>query len=253
MKRQGVRASDVETYATASKPSGAPSAGSARECRAADPVDAERSQVVAAVVERREVPAPGVGDEPEWAQLALGFLPRVERYVIRSLRRRRIDSASRSTVSPPTGAEPHARGREVELSCSASTRRRTRRGGRGGSSRAPVDRVGRAGEPEPARGERPERDDDGLVVGEHQRQEAISGTDAVAAADATLTLDRDAEVLERGDVAPGSAPIDSEPIGDLATGEELLRLEELEQLQQPCGRREHEGSQAQIAGRICPN
>ena len=111
-----------------------------------------------------------------------------------------------------------------------------------------VDGLGGAREAETARGERAERDDDGLVVREHERREAIAGTDPVAAADAALALDRDAEILQRGDIAARSSPVDPEPVGDLAARDERLRLQELEQFQEPGRRREHARSEAQIEG-----
>ena len=78
-----------------------------------------------------------------------------------------------------------------------------------------------------------ERDHDRLVVCEHERRQPVAGADAVAAADAALTLDRDVERLQRADVAPDRPAVDPEPVGDLAAGGERLRLQELEQLEQP--------------------
>ena len=109
-----------------------------------------------------------------------------------------------------------------------------------------------ARQPEPAGGLHAERDGDGLVVGQHERRQPIPGPDPVTAADATLTLDGDAEVLQRLDVAAHRSGIDLEPVRDLATREKRLRLEELEELEQPGRRCEHARSEAHIEGRIRP-
>ncbi len=50
-------------------------------------------------------------------------------------------------------------------------------------------------QPEPLRRDEPERDDDGLVVAQHQRRQPVAGAHPVAAAGAPLALDRDAELL----------------------------------------------------------
>ena len=113
----------------------------------------------------------------------------------------------------------------------------------------PVDRLGGARETEAPRGERPERDHDRLVVGEHERREAEAGTDAIPASDAALALDRDAEILERRDVAPRRPPVDPESLGDLTTGEERLCLEELEKLEQPGRRSQHASKSSRDRGR----
>ena len=47
----------------------------------------------------------------------------------------------------------------------------------------------------------------------------------MAAADAPLAFDRDAEGLQRGDVAPHGAPVDVEPSGDLRPRRRGLSLE----------------------------
>ena len=103
-----------------------------------------------------------------------------------------------------------------------------------------VDRVRRAAQAEPRGGDRPERDHDRLVVGEHERRQPVPGTDPIAAADATLPLDRDAELLEPHDVAPNRARVDREPIRNLPSRRHGLRLQELEELEQAGSRGEHD-------------
>ena len=98
---------------------------------------------------------------------------------------------------------------------------------------------GLAVEPKPPGGEQPEGDHHCLVVAQHEGWEPVAGADPVAAADTALTLDRDAELLERRDVAPHGARADVEPLADLAPCDERLRLQELEQREQPGGRRRH--------------
>ena len=96
-----------------------------------------------------------------------------------------------------------------------------------------VDGLGGGVEPQVPRGDEAERDDDRLVVREHERRQAIARPDPVAAADASLPLDRDVERLERGDVAPDRAAVDPELVGDLPPRRERLRLQEFEELEQP--------------------
>ena len=179
--------------------------------------------------------------------------PAYERYVMRSRRRRRIASARSSTSLAADGRRAARGRREVErlLERLDPAAQAVREHAMDLRERA-VDRLGGAREAEPSRGERSERDDDGLVVREHERRKPVAGTDPIAAADAALALDRDAEILERGDVAPRRPPVDPEPVGDLATRDERLRLQQLEQLEQPGGRREHARSEAQIEGRDRP-
>ena len=101
-----------------------------------------------------------------------------------------------------------------------------------------VHAVGR--EPEPPGRDEPEHDRRRLVVGEHERRQPEAGPEAVAAADAALALDRDAELLQRRDVAPDRPPVDPELVGDLATRHERTRLQELEQLEEARRRRGHD-------------
>jgi hypothetical protein len=94
-------------------------------------------------------------------------------------------------------------------------------------------------EPQPARGDEPEDDCHRLVVAEHQRRQPVAGPETVAAAHASLALDRDAQLLERFDVPADSAPIDTKVVGDLAPGDERPGLEQLEQLEESRGWCDH--------------
>ena len=91
-----------------------------------------------------------------------------------------------------------------------------------------VDRFGRACQSEPAGCDDAERDDHSFVVVEHQRRETEAWLDAVSAADAALPFDRNAQFVQRGDVAPNRPPVDLQPVRDLAPGRERLPLQELE-------------------------
>ena len=102
-----------------------------------------------------------------------------------------------------------------------------------------VDRRCRAVQSQSSRGDQSEDDNDGLVVAQHQRGQPVARAHAVAAADAALALDRDAELLQRGDVAPDCPAVDREPVGDLPAGRKGLRLEQLEELEQPGSGRQH--------------
>ena len=156
-------------------------------------------------------------------------------------------------MSPATGAP--ARGDVVKPSAvsSASTRRRS------GSGRTrwifverALDGPRVAVEPLPPRCDQSEDDDHRLVVGEHQRRQPVAGPHAIPPADASLALDRDAEILERGDVAAHRPRVDREPSGDLAARRQGARLEKLEQLEQPGGRRLHGSQSSTDRGRDLP-
>src|SRR5262245_51693753 len=71
-----------------------------------------------------------------------------------------------------------------------------------------LDRVLGARQPEAARGDRPERDDDRLLVGEHQRRDPVAGADPVPAAHAALALDGNPELLKPRHVATNGARVD---------------------------------------------
>ena len=216
-------------------------------------VDPERAEVVAEVVVRGEVPAPRVDDEAMRAELAPRLVAR-ERAV-----------RPPHPASPPDDVGEEEHGVAAHGRAPARTRREVERGlERLDPAPQPVrqhamdlheralGRLRRSRQPEPSRGLHPERDGHGFVVREHERRQPVSRPDPVAAADTALPLDRDAEPLQRLDVPPHRPRVDLEPVGDLAAREERLRLEELEELEQPCGRSEHARSQAQIEGRICP-
>ena len=100
-------------------------------------------------------------------------------------------------------------------------------------------RLRRARKAQPRGGDDAERDGDGLVLAQHQRGQAESGAHRVAAADAALALDGDAEVAQRVDVAAHGARVHAEPVGDLAAGGHGLGLEQLEQLEEAGRGREH--------------
>jgi hypothetical protein len=99
-----------------------------------------------------------------------------------------------------------------------------------------LDGLGRTREPDLAGCDDAERYDHRLVVVEHERRQPVARPDAVAAADAALSFDRDPELLQRRDVAPDGAPIDLQPLGDLGPRRNRLGLQQLEQLEQSGGR-----------------
>ena len=241
------------TYATASKPSGASTAVSeiARRRRIRSTRNVRRSSRRWSCAARYQ--------RPEWTTRPCGLSSRR----VSSPENARYVPANSAPPPDGVGQEEHRvartgalrRAREVKSSVasSASTRRRSPSGRtRWIFASAPSTASARARQPEPSRRLHAERDRHRLVVREHERRQPVSGPDAVAAADAALALDRDAELLQRLDVAAHRSRVDLEPVGDLAARDERLRLEELEQLEQPGGRREHARSQAQIEGRIRP-
>ena len=83
-------------------------------------------------------------------------------------------------------------------------------------------------------------DGDGLLAVEHQRRHRRpAGTEAVAAGDAGVGLDRVAELPEPVDVAAHGPHRDAEPVGQLRPGPLRPRLEEGEHAEQSSGRRGH--------------
>ena len=88
-------------------------------------------------------------------------------------------------------------------------------------------------EPEPSRRGKPDHDHHDLVVAQHQRRQPVAGLQAIPAADATLALDRDPELLEVVDVAPHRAAVDAEVVRDLPSTRDRPGLEQLEHLEQP--------------------
>ena len=87
-------------------------------------------------------------------------------------------------------------------------------------------------EPEPSRRGEPDHHHHDLVVAQHQRRQPVAGLEAVAAADAALAFDRDAELLQVVDVAAGGAAVDPEVARDLASAHDGPGLEQLEDLEQ---------------------
>ena len=149
--------------------------------QAPHPVDPERAEVVAQVVVRGEVPAPRVDDEAVRAQLAA-----------RLVARERTVRAPDSTAPPDdVGEEEHgvaAHGRapartrrevECRLERLHAAPQPVRQHAVDLHERA-VDRLGRAGQPEPSRRLDAERDGHRLVVREHERRQPVSRPDPVA-------------------------------------------------------------------------
>ena len=250
---QGTRASERLTWPTASKPSGGAIAALVGHDRAGHAIDAERAQVVAAVVVGGEVPAPGVHDESERAEIAAAGLAR-ERAVGGVDAPPAPDGVGQQQRHAAADGRAAGRGRrEAErlLERHDLAAQLGREHAQDLRERA-VDRLVAAAERRSARTDQPEHDGDGLVVVQHQRRQAIARADAVAAADAALPLDRDVERLQRLDVAADGARVDAEALRDLAPGRERLRLEDLQQLEQTGRRGQHVRSQAHIEGVIRP-
>ena len=215
--------------------SGAGAAGSVVNRAPRHPVDAERSQRGAAVVVRCEVPAARNGRRGRTGSARVGSAPprttctRCEAGACVGSPRRAAALSRAATGTPAVAASVNA-----SVASSASTRRRSVAGRtRWIFSSAASAGSAPASSPSRRAASEPEHDRDGLVVAQHQRRQPVAGPHAVAAADAALALDRDAELLQRVDVAPDRAPVDAEVIRDLASRDERPRLEQLEQLEQP--------------------
>ncbi|MFN8538071.1 MAG: hypothetical protein U0232_11420 [Thermomicrobiales bacterium] len=91
-----------------------------------------------------------------------------------------------------------------------------------------LDRGGIGGEADPPRGEQAERQPQRLVLGEHQRRQLEVGSQAVAAVPPLLGVDRDAQVLQHGDVATHGAAVDFEARGEFRAAEATVNLQEFE-------------------------
>ena len=95
------------------------------------------------------------------------------------------------------------------------------------------------GDPAPLGDDEPERDRGRLVVGEHQRRQARAGAEPVAAADAGLAVDRDADVVQR-DRVPADRPLGHAEVGGGgAAVDHRPGLEHLEEREQAGGRPGH--------------
>ena len=98
-------------------------------------------------------------------------------------------------------------------------------------------------------GEQAQQHGEGLVVGEHQRRQAVARGEPVAAVAAAHRADRDVQVDEVGHVAPHGALVDAEAFGQLGDRAGAARLQDLQQGQHPGG---GTGHTAQIPGGMCP-
>ena len=201
----------------------------------------------------REIPAPGVDDKAVRAQLPPRLLARE-----RSVRAPNPPPPPDDVREEKHGVAPHRR--DLARSRGEVERRlerlhappQTVRQDAADLQECALGRLRRPGQPEPSRRLDSERDGHRLVVREHERRQPVAGTDAVPTPDTALPLHRDAELLQRADIATDRARVDLEPIRDLTTREQRLRLEQLEQLQESGRRGEHARSQAQIEGGIRP-
>ncbi len=200
-----------------------------------------------------EVPAAGMDDEAVWTELAPRLVPRegsirdpdaapptdgLGEHEHRVPRHRRIPRRARGEVEG--GLERLDAASQTVRKHPVDLRERA------------LDRLLRARQPEPPGGLHAERDRNRLVVGEHQRRQAIARPDAIAAADPSLTLDRNPEVLERLDVPANRPRVDLELVRDLAACDQGFRLQELEELEKPRRGCQHGRSRPQIEGLTRP-
>ncbi len=199
------------------------------------PVDPERAQVVAAVVERGQVPPAGVDDEAVRAELAVALVAR--ECAIPDLKPSPPPDRLRQKQRRPAA---HRSGRRHSLGERERRLERLHPPAQGIRKDAVElhDRVLDV-RSEPLRRHQPEHDRHRLVLGQHERRQPEPGPHAVAAADAALALDWNPELLERRHVAPHRAAVDLEPIGDLLAGRERPGLEELQQVEEAGAGFEH--------------
>jgi hypothetical protein len=105
------------------------------------------------------------------------------------------------------------------------------------------DRLGRRlldpAERVPRRGPQPDRDGDGLVVGQEQRRHGGARSETVAARAAAGSGDRVAEPAQAVDVAADRASADPEARGQLGPRPLAARLKDRQQLEQARGRLPH--------------
>src|SRR5215218_3464804 len=107
-------------------------------------------------------------------------------------------------------------------------------------------------EPEASRRREPDHHHHDLVLAQHQRRQPVAGLQAIPAADATLALDRDSELLEVVDVAPDRAAVDAKSIRDLTAAGNRPGLEKLEDLEQSGGGGRHSLQYSTNRGRKAP-
>jgi hypothetical protein len=70
-------------------------------------------------------------------------------------------------------------------------------------------------------------------VGEHQRRQPRAGAEPVAAADTGLTVDRNADVVERDRVAANRALADTQFVRGCASIDDEPALQQLEERKEP--------------------
>ena len=141
--------------------------------------------------------------------------------------RRRIVAASAWSLA--TGERPR-----LTKSCIAWTWARCASGStRSSLASAPWTAAPDAESSEALGREQPDDRDQRFVVGEHQRGQLESTPEAVAARRAALGLDRDAHVLQPGDVATNRPWAHLEPVRDLLGVELPVHLEQLDEGEKP--------------------
>ncbi|GAA3161178.1 hypothetical protein GCM10020001_101810 [Nonomuraea salmonea] len=101
-------------------------------------------------------------------------------------------------------------------------------------------------------GDEAEQDGQRLLIGEHERRQAVAGGEAVAAVAAADRFDRDVEVDEVVDVAAHGAFVDAEAVGQLGDGAGAARLEQLQEGEDAGGGSRHVLKSAADTGRILP-
>ena len=186
------------------------------------------------MIVRGEVPPPGVDDEAVGAQLPVASLTG-ERRVRGQQAVPAPDRVGHEQEHLRLDRHPHrlgARERNGGLERLDPSPERRRQDAMDLLERA-LGMVATGIEPEPSRRGEADHDHHDLVVAQHQRRQPVARLQAVPAADATLALDRDAELLEVVDVAPDGAAVDAEVVRDLASARDRSGLEQLEDLEQP--------------------
>jgi hypothetical protein len=101
------------------------------------------------------------------------------------------------------------------------------------------------GQPQTARRQQPERQGQGFVVGEHHGRQLEAGHQAVAAVAAALGHDRDAQLLELGDVAAQRAAVDFQPARQFGAAQPPMGLQQFKH-------REHTRSRGIHGGKVYP-
>ena len=207
-----------------------------------------------AVVVGESAPAAGVEDKPVRAQVAVGGLAR-EGAVARAYPHPPADRIGRQDQLLARHGRSRCADRNREAECRLERFDPAAKPGRQDAVDLGQRIVGRrafVSSPKRRGASRPSTSTTASSSLSIRERKPVARAHVVAAADAALPLDQDAELLERRDVPAKRADVDLEQVRGLLARRDRLRLQGLEEREQPGGGRGHLRSEAHIEGGTRP-